>query len=137
RRDPFPDGTRACAQMMAQGPALDQSARAPAGARRAGPSGRGRAAESGRGRGVTLGRMSRAALAAALAAACLAGCAGGPARQRSVLAGNPTRNLLVLPLNVAVVMPSELEAARPIVWQELEIYLRAQGKELKTVSPEA
>jgi hypothetical protein len=54
-----------------------------------------------------------------------------------VLAGNPARNLLVLPLNVAAVMPSELEAARPIVWEELEIYLRAQGKELKTVSPEA
>jgi len=81
--------------------------------------------------------MSRAALAAALAAACLVGCAGDAARQRSVLAGNPAKSLLVLPLNVAAVMPSELEAASPVVWEELEIYLRAQGKELKTVSPEA
>ena len=54
-----------------------------------------------------------------------------------MLAGNPARNLLILPLNVAAVMPTELEVARPIVWEELEIYLRAQGKELKTVSLEA
>jgi len=51
-----------------------------------------------------------------------------------VLAGSPLRNLLILPLNVAAVMPPELQAASPAVWAELEVYLRAQGKELKTVS---
>jgi hypothetical protein len=51
-----------------------------------------------------------------------------------VLAGNWTRSLLILPLNVPAVMAPELEAARPVVWEELEIYLRAQGKELRTVS---
>jgi catechol 2,3-dioxygenase-like lactoylglutathione lyase family enzyme len=76
-------------------------------------------------------------LAAALAAASLLGCASPPREERTVLAGNPARDLLILPLNVAAVMPSELEAASPIVWRELEIYLRDQGKELKTVSLEA
>ena len=84
---------------------------------------------------------SRASLAgwlvAALVAAPLLGCASAPRTERSVLAGNPARNLLVLPLNVAAILPTELEAARPIVWEELEIYLRAQGKELKTLSLEA
>ena len=62
------------------------------------------------------------------------GCASAPTKGRSVLAGNPARNLLILPLNVAAVMPAELEAASPVVWEELEVYLRAQGKELKTVA---
>lgn len=51
-----------------------------------------------------------------------------------MLAGSPLRNLVILPLNVAAVMPPELLAASPAVWAELEVYLRAQGKELKTVS---
>ena len=76
----------------------------------------------------------RAWLAAGLVVASLLGCASGPRGERSVLAGNPARNLLILPLNVAAVMPSELVAASPVVWEELEIYLRAQGKELKTVA---
>jgi len=76
----------------------------------------------------------RAWLAAGLVVANLFGCASGTRSERSVLAGNPARNLLILPLNVAAVMPPELEAASPSVWEELEIYLRAQGKELKTVA---
>jgi hypothetical protein len=32
-------------------------------------------------------------------------------------------------------MASELELFSPVVWEELEVYLRAQGKELKTVAP--
>ena len=51
-----------------------------------------------------------------------------------MLAGSPLRNLVILPLNVAAVMPPELLAASPAVWAELEVYLRAQGKELKTVA---
>jgi hypothetical protein len=73
-------------------------------------------------------------LAAGLVAAHLLACASDPQHERSVLAGNPARSLLILPLNVSAVMPTELEAASPVVWEELEIYLRAQGKELKTVS---
>ena len=76
-------------------------------------------------------------LAAGLVAAALLGCASPPREKRTVLAGNPARGLLILPLNVAAVMPTELEPASPIVWEELEVYLRAQGKELKTVSLEA
>ena len=72
--------------------------------------------------------------AVALAAA-LVGCAGAPpSAERTVLSGNPARNLLILPLNVAAVMPDALETAGPLVWKELEIYLRAHGKELRTVS---
>jgi hypothetical protein len=74
---------------------------------------------------------------AGLVAAQLLGCASAPRSERSVLAGNPAQSLLILPLNVAAVMPPELEAASPVVWQELELYLRAQGKELKTVSFQA
>ncbi len=69
-----------------------------------------------------------------LAAALLVACASAPQAGRRVLAGNPARNLLILPLNVATVMQPELEGASRVVWEELEVYLRSQGKELKTVS---
>jgi hypothetical protein len=49
------------------------------------------------------------------------------------MGGSDTR-LLILPFNLAVDMPSELDDASPFVWKELELYLRAHGKELKTVS---
>jgi hypothetical protein len=62
------------------------------------------------------------------------GCASGPRAERTVLAGSPARTLLILPLNVPAVMAPELEASGAVVWEELELYLRAQGKELKTVS---
>lgn len=71
---------------------------------------------------------------AALALAQALGCAKHPPSETTVLAGNWAQTLLILPLNVPAVMPPELEAAGPVVWEELEIYLRAQGKELKTVS---
>lgn len=48
--------------------------------------------------------------------------------------GSAAQNLLILPLNVAVLMPAELDGHSSIVWQELEYYLRAHGKQLKTVS---
>jgi hypothetical protein len=54
-----------------------------------------------------------------------------------VLLGAESQMLLILPLNVAAVMPPELEHFSPIVWKELELYLRAQGKELKTISRQA
>ena len=40
-----------------------------------------------------------------------------------MLAGNWVQTLVILPLNVPAVMPPELEAASPVVWQELERYL--------------
>lgn len=48
--------------------------------------------------------------------------------------GSAAQNLLILPLNVTVLIPPELEGRSAIVWEELESYLRAHGKQLKTVS---
>jgi len=48
--------------------------------------------------------------------------------------GSAVQNLLILPLNVTAIMPPELEALSSFVWTELEIYLREQGKQLKTAS---
>lgn len=76
-------------------------------------------------------------LATALALASLLGCASEPRGEKSVLVGGEHNVLLILPLNVAAVMPTELEPFSPIVWEELELYLRAQGKQLKTVSRQA
>lgn len=53
-----------------------------------------------------------------------------------MLLGAQDKVFLVLPLNLAAVMPPELEGVSAIVWEELERYLRAQGKQLKTVSRE-
>lgn len=77
-------------------------------------------------------RSAAALLAVALAVACASPppAPAGP----EVLVGSVGQNLLVLPLNIAVAMPPRLEATSPIVWEELERYLRDQGKELKTVS---
>jgi hypothetical protein len=72
-------------------------------------------------------------IAACVLAASLA-CASWAPSQRTVLAGNWARTLVLLPLNVPAVMPTELEAAGPRVSAELENYLLAQGKELKTVA---
>lgn len=78
----------------------------------------------------------RAGLPAVVAALQLLACSSAPLEhERSVLAGNLAHTLLILPLNLAVDMPSELEGLSPLVWRELERYLRAQGKELKTVAP--
>jgi hypothetical protein len=71
---------------------------------------------------------------AALALAALLGCASPPPSEPTVLMGSGSETLLILPLNVALPMPPELENSSPILWRELEIYLREQGKELKTVS---
>ena len=75
-------------------------------------------------------------LAALLAVGALLGCAREPRGGRSVLLGAENRVLLILPLNIAAAMPPELEYVSPIVWEELERYLRAQDRELKTVSRE-
>lgn len=73
--------------------------------------------------------------AAALALTGLLGCASAPApRERSVLLGAEKRVFLILPLNVAMAMPKELAFSSPILWTELEHYLRAQDKQLKTVN---
>jgi hypothetical protein len=73
-------------------------------------------------------------LAAAFVLAHLLGCASAPRKERSVLAGSAAQDLLILPLNVTAIMPPELEALSSFVWTELEIYLRAHGKRLKTAS---
>jgi hypothetical protein len=71
---------------------------------------------------------------AALALLALAGCTSPPPSEPTVLLGSESEVFLVLPLNVALVMPTELENSSAILWRELELYLREQGKELKTVS---
>jgi hypothetical protein len=73
-------------------------------------------------------------LIATLASAWLLACAGPPPKARSVLAGGAARNLLILPLNVTAKMSPELEDLSALVWSELETYLRAEGKRLRTVS---
>ncbi len=54
-------------------------------------------------------------LAAAIALAYLLGCASEPRHERSVLLGSENRVFLILPLNVAAVMPPELESFSPII----------------------
>jgi hypothetical protein len=85
-------------------------------------------------RAVTAATRALRSVGAALALASLLGCASGPRSERSVLLGSENRVFLILPLNVAAAMPRELEGPSAIVWEELELYLRAQGKELKTVA---
>lgn len=72
---------------------------------------------------------------AAIALLSAVGCAMA-ARQpeRSVSAARPAHRLLILPLNLAAPMPPELEALSPFVWEQLELYLRAREKELRTVN---
>jgi hypothetical protein len=73
-------------------------------------------------------------LAAALAIGQELACASAPPVERSVLEGSPARDVLLLPFNVAVVMPKELEVLSATVWDELETYLRAEDRRLRTVS---
>ena len=51
-----------------------------------------------------------------------------------MLLGAENRVFLILPLNLAAAMPPVLEPFSPILWKELENYLRAHDKQLKTVS---
>ncbi len=66
------------------------------------------------------------------------GCAGTaepePESGRTVLAGTQSESVVVLPLNVTMEMPEQLEAGAPIVREELEDYLQAQGASLKTLA---
>jgi hypothetical protein len=65
------------------------------------------------------------------------GCTSDPSKERTVLLESKDELFLILPLNVAAVMPSALEGESPIVWTELEHYLRAHGKRLQTISRKA
>jgi hypothetical protein len=74
-------------------------------------------------------------LTAGLVLPLLLACAGAPApREPTVLEGSAARDLLILPLNVTVAMPKQLDAESSVVWEELEIYLQDQGKQLKTAA---
>jgi hypothetical protein len=76
-------------------------------------------------------------LAAVFALLGLLGCASeSPRPERTVLLGSPEQTYLILPLNLAAPMPSEVEPFSAVVWQELEQYLRAHDKQLKTVDPD-
>lgn len=78
--------------------------------------------------------LLRAALAAGLGLALAAGCASKAPEKPTVLAGSAARSLLILPLNVAAAMPAGLQERSPAVWHALEIYLRRDGRKLRTVS---
>jgi hypothetical protein len=67
-----------------------------------------------------------------MASASLLACASPPPRAKSVLAGGTAQNLLLLPLNVTATMSPELEDLSDLVWSELETYLQAEGKRLRT-----
>jgi hypothetical protein len=75
-------------------------------------------------------------VAVLLVLAVAMGCASSPAEpaEPEVLFGSVGQNLLILPFNLAVPMPPKLAATSPVVWQEVERYLRDHGKELKAVS---
>jgi len=73
-------------------------------------------------------------LIATLASASLLACASPPPKARSVLAGGAAQNLFILPLNVTAIMSPELEDLSAPVWSELETYLRAGDKRLRTAS---
>jgi hypothetical protein len=74
---------------------------------------------------------------AAAAFAMLFACANSSETtepEKSVLAGSPVQDVLVLPLNVASPTPQDLVQAEPLVWEELENYLRSHGMRLRTVN---
>jgi len=73
-------------------------------------------------------------LAALLVLGAALGCASEPPKKKSVLLDTRKDVYVILPLNVAAAMPAELGVYRDVVWKELELYLRAHGKELKTLS---
>jgi len=84
-------------------------------------------------------RRIRPILAAVLAGAALVACAQGSrvaalAEADVAAAGRAAPVLMVLPLNVTVEMPEELQGPSLAVWAELENYLRDHDKQLKTVS---
>jgi hypothetical protein len=68
-----------------------------------------------------------------VAVALALGCTSAPPRPTTVIAKVP-EHIVILPLNVPVAMPSELEPESPAVWNALEAYLRAQGSALKTLA---
>lgn len=67
-----------------------------------------------------------------LAIVLLVACESPPPKARSVLAGNKAQSLLILRLNTTAIMSPELAPLRDFVWSELEHYLRAEGKQLRT-----
>jgi hypothetical protein len=48
-------------------------------------------------------------------------------------AGDAARSVLLLPLNVVVALPAELEGPSDRVWQALASYVEAHGKQVRTV----
>jgi hypothetical protein len=79
-------------------------------------------------------RLLQRRLAIAATAALALACASTPRDEASIRAGRSARVLMVLPLNVAMPVSEGLGDRNPAVWLELESYLRAHGKRLKTVS---
>jgi hypothetical protein len=78
-------------------------------------------------------RTARGLLVSLASALAALGCAGEPTPKTTVLAKVPER-IVILPLNVTTPLPAEIKDASAEVWSALEVYLRAHGAALKTVS---
>lgn len=77
---------------------------------------------------------SRRALTVGTSAVLLFCCAAAQKNEKTVLLESQTDTLVVLPLNVTTEMPEQLASASPLLWKELEAYLRAHDAPLKTLS---
>jgi hypothetical protein len=82
--------------------------------------------------------LLRLSCAGATALACASpapvGPVGAPAVGPAIADAREIEVVMVLPLNIAVAIPKELEVPSLAVWQSLEDDLRARGVELKTIS---
>lgn len=67
------------------------------------------------------------------AAVALLACAHGGATAPAARLGATARSVVVLPLNVALTLPAELEGSEGRVWNVLVRYVQAHGKKVRTV----
>jgi hypothetical protein len=68
-----------------------------------------------------------------LIAAALVGCATGPRNPAAAQAGASAQRILLLPLNVAVTLPAELESGSDRVWNAVSGYVGEHGKQVQTI----
>jgi hypothetical protein len=69
----------------------------------------------------------------ALAVVALLACETRPHNPAAALAGASAQSIMLLPLNVAMTLPPELEGPSDLVWKGLERYLEDHGKRIQTV----
>lgn len=74
------------------------------------------------------------ALALAPALGSLLGCGSLPRNPAAERAGRAAEAVMVLPLNVVMTLPGELEASSDRAWEALVAYVEAHGKRVQTVT---